>query len=51
MVDYVYLQTIKGGTKMAAKFMAFSGFIIGSAMLIQAYRNKTTAFDYMLGGG
>ncbi|CAF0709796.1 unnamed protein product [Brachionus calyciflorus] len=49
-VDYIYLQTVKGGTKTALKFILFSGIIIGSSMAIEAYRNKTTPFDFTIGG-
>ncbi|RNA41390.1 hypothetical protein BpHYR1_053027 [Brachionus plicatilis] len=49
-VDHLYLQTIKGGTKYAFKFASFSGMILGSSMLIQAYRNKSSPLDYTIGG-
>ena len=48
--DYVYMQTLKGGGKYAIKYMFFTGTIIGTSVLIQAYRNKSSLFDYALGG-
>jgi hypothetical protein len=35
---------------MGSRFLAFSTMIIGSSMLIQAYRNKSTIWDYSAGG-
>ena len=49
-MDYVYLQTIKGGIKYGAKYMMFTGTIIGTSLLIQAYRNKSSLFDFSIGG-
>jgi hypothetical protein len=73
-VDFVYLQTLKGGARIAIRFVAFSGFhiwfeflvkslafflyicfikgiIVGSSVIIQAYRNKSNPLDYTVGGG
>jgi len=50
-MDYTYLQTIKGGIKFGSKYMFFTGTIIGTSMIIQSYRNKSSVFDYSIGGG
>jgi hypothetical protein len=44
------LQTLKGGSRISLRFVAFSGIIIGSSALIQAYRNKSNPLDFMAGG-
>lgn len=44
------MQTIKGGVSTALKYSTFSGIILGSSMLIQAYRNKSNPLDFTLGG-
>jgi len=50
MMDWAYLQTVKGGVKYGAKYAFFTGTIIGTSMLIQAYRNKSSVFDFSIGG-
>jgi hypothetical protein len=45
------LQTLKGGGAMAVKYMSFTGTIIGTSLLLQAYRNKSSPFDFTVGGG
>ncbi len=49
-MDYVFMQTVKGGSKLALKYVTFSGIILGSSLLIQAYRNKSNPLDYTIGG-
>ena len=44
------MQTLKGGARISLRFVAFSGIIIGSSALIQAYRNKSNPLDFMAGG-
>ena len=36
---------------MAVKYMSFTGTIIGTSLLLQAYRNKSSPFDFTVGGG
>lgn len=49
-VDFVYMNMVTGGTRIAARFLAFTGIIVGTSLVIQAYRNKTTFLDYTAGG-
>jgi hypothetical protein len=44
------MQMVKGGFSYMIKYTGFSGLIVGGSMLIQAYRNKTTVFDYTASG-
>ena len=41
---------LQGGTRIGVRFMLFSGLIVGTSSIIQAYRNKSTPLDYSLGG-
>jgi hypothetical protein len=50
-VDQIYLHTLKGGGATALKYLTFTGIMIGTSLVIQAYRNKSTPFDFTLGGG
>lgn len=49
-MDYTYLQTVKGGMKYGTKYAFFTGIIIGTSMVIQSYRNKSSVFDFSIGG-
>lgn len=50
-LDYIYMQTVKGGAKYGLKYAMFSGIMLGTSLVIQAYRNQTNLYDYSIGGG
>lgn len=50
-MDYVYMQTIKGGAKYGLKYAFFSSMILGTSLVVQAYRDQTNIYDYSIGGG
>ena len=50
-VDYVYLQSLKGGARIAFRFVLFSGILVGTSAILQAYKHKSSPLDYTVGGG
>jgi len=41
---------LKGGARISFRFMLFSGIIITTASMIEAYRYKSNPLDYTVGG-
>ncbi len=48
--DYIFLETLKGGGKLAFRYGMFTGMMIGTAISIQAYKMKSSVLDYTVGG-
>jgi hypothetical protein len=48
-LEYVVIQTFKGGFAMGTKFGTFGGVGLGIALLLSVYKNKSSPLDYALG--
>lgn len=50
-MDQMFMNIFRGGFNYAFKFVMFTGIMLTASTATQAYRNKSSPFDCIPGGG